>query len=56
MYKTDLNQIVFMIDDAIIRIVALMCAGPHFITLDNCLVFMYAPHKPAIYLRFTDLV
>ena len=46
----------FKNDDASTRIVALMYAGPHFSTLDNCFLYMDAPHKPEIYLLFTALV
>ena len=33
----------FMIDDASTAIIALMYAGPHFFTPDNCLLYMDAP-------------
>ena len=29
-----------------------MCAGHHFFTPDNCILYVDAPHKSAIYLRF----
>ena len=37
-------------------VVALMCTGPHFFTQDNCLLYVDAPHKPAIYLQNAALV
>ena len=55
-YQTDLNKMFFMNDDAPTGIVALMYAGPHFFTLDNCLLYMDAAHKLLNYLRFTHLV
>ena len=33
-----------------------LCADLHFFTLDNSLLYMDAPLKPAIYLRVTALV
>ena len=45
-----------MNNEASIGIVVLMYAGPHFFTLDICLPYMDAPHKPAIYLQFCALV
>ena len=55
-YQTDLNQIFFKNDDAHTVIVTFMCAGPHFFSPDNFLLYMDASNKPAIYLRFTALV
>ena len=54
-YQTELNQMFFMNDDAS-GIVVLILAGPHFLTLDNCLLYMDAPQKPVIYLLFIALV
>ena len=34
------------------RIFTLMCRGPNFLTLDNCLPYRNAPRKPATYLQF----
>ena len=34
----------------------LSCASPHFFTLDICLLYVDASHKPAICLRFTALL
>ena len=38
------------------QIIVLKCTGPHFFNPDNYLLYIAAPHKPAIYLRFTTLV
>ena len=46
----------FRNDDATTEIVVFICAGPHFLILNICLLYMDASHKPAIYLRFTVLV
>ena len=46
----------FKNDDAATGIVPFMCTSPNFFSLDNSLLYMDAPHKPAIYLRFTALV
>ena len=54
--STDFNQMFVKNDDATSTIVAFMCAGPHFFTIDICLLYMDAPHKPAIYVWFTALV
>ena len=51
-----MNRIFFPNDDATTEIVTFMRAGPHSFTQDNCLLSMDAPHKPAIYLRFTAQV
>ena len=44
-FQTDFNQKFFMNYEASIGIVALMCAGPNFCTLDNCLLYMDAPRN-----------
>ena len=33
-----------------------LCVSLHSFIIDNCLLYMDSPHKPAIYLRFTALV
>ena len=45
-------------DDTATGIDAFICASPHYFIIDNCLIYIYmdALHKPAIYLKFTDLV
>ena len=48
-FQTSLNQIFFSNDDAHTGIVAVMCAGSHFFTLDNCLLYMDTPtYQPVI--------
>ena len=50
-----MNQIFFKNDDAATGIVAFKCAIPTFFNTDNCLLYMNAPYKSAIYLQFTAL-
>ena len=46
----------FKNDDADTEIATFICAVRHFLTPDNCLRYMDAPQKPAIYLQCTTLV
>ena len=46
-YQTDLNQIFFSNYDAATGVVA---AGPHFLTLDNSLLYVHAPPPPKAFI------
>ena len=55
--STDLKNVVQgHISQSNSRIVAFICASPHFFTLGNCLLYMNAPHKHAIYLFTTQVL
>ena len=47
-FLTDLNQIFFKNDDAATGLSRLCVPAQILFTLDNCLLNMDAPHKPAI--------
>ena len=55
-YQTDLNKIFFSNDDTANGVIAFMCIGTHFCTVDNCLLCKDDPRNLAIYLRVTPLV
>ena len=44
-YQPDFNKIFLKNDDAATAIVAFICAGPHFFTPYNYLLYMYAQQK-----------
>ena len=55
-YQTYLNKICCKNDDAATEIVAVMRRRPHYIALDNCLLYMDVPHKSAILCGSTALI
>ena len=55
-YQTAFNKFSFNNYDVATEIFVVMRIDPHYNALDNCLLYMFALHTPAIYLWFTALV